>query len=142
MSLLSWFGIGNSAGNGLANVVTAANDVASQWISNPGERAAQVDKIMEAARRDVESARNFGGAMPGDTGFSAFADGINKLIRPVLALGVIGILYHVLPLPNLANAPEWVKALGYSVFGFYFGVVSVVDDLPRGIGKLISIIRK
>ena len=89
MSLLSWFGIGNSAGNGLANVVTAANDVASQWISNPGERAAQVDKIMEAARRDVESARNFGGAMPGDTGFSAFADGINKLVRPVLAPGVV-----------------------------------------------------
>ena len=45
-------------------------------------------------------------------------------------------------MPNSANAPEWVKALGYSVFGFYFGVVSVVDDLPRGIGKLISIIRK
>lgn len=141
MSLFSWLGIGNAAGNGLSNVAETANDIVGQWIQNPAERAQQVDKIMEAARSDLASARNFDNALPGDTGFNSVADGINKLIRPILALGIIGGLYHWWPLPDLSKVPDWYITMGYSVFGFYFGVVSVVDDLPRGIGKIIKLIR-
>ena len=141
MSLLNWLGIGNSAGNGLANVAQTANSIVSQWIQNPAERAAQVDKIMRAAKDDLASARNFDNSLPGDTGFNAIADGINKLVRPLLAAGIIGGLYHWWPLPVLTTLPQWWIMLAYSVFGFYFGVVSVVDDLPRGIGRILKLIR-
>jgi len=139
MSILSWLGIGTA--NGLANTAQTVSNVVGQWVSNPEQRQAEIDKIMAAAQSDVNSARQFGNAMPGDTGFSAFADGVNKLIRPCLAIGVIGGLYGWWHLPDISHLPDFYATLGYSVVGFYFGVVSVVDDLPRGIGKLLKVIK-
>lgn len=141
MGLLSWLGIGNAAGNGLSTVAKTVNDIVSQWVTNPAERAEQVDKILQAAQTDVASARTFATAYPGDTGFSAFADGVNKMIRPALAIGVIGGLYGWWRLPDVSHLPDFYATLGYSVIGFYFGVVSVVDDLPRGVAKLLTAIK-
>lgn len=139
MGLLSFLGF--NAANSAGQVAKSVSDIVGQWVENPAERATQVDKIMAAAQADVASARKFGGAMPGDTGFSAFADGLNKLVRPVLAVGVIAMLYSVLPIPDFANVPSWVVTLAYAVFGYYFGVISVVDDLPRGASRLLKIIK-
>lgn len=139
MSFLSWLGIGTA--NGLANTAQTVSDVVSQWVSNPAERAAQVDKIMTAAQADVQSARQSFNALPGDTGFSAFADGVNKMMRPVLAVGLLGGIIGWWHLPDVKAVPDMYISLAYAVFGFYFGVVSVVDDLPRGVAKLLTAIR-
>jgi len=139
MGIMSWLGFGTA--NTLANTAQTVSDIAGKWISNPGDREIEVNKVMQAVQSDVQSARTFGNALPGDTGFSAFADGVNKLIRPCLAVGVIGGLYGWWALPDITHLPEFYSTLGYAVVGFYFGVVSVVDDLPRGIAKLLTVIK-
>ena len=141
MGILSWLGIGGSTTQNVSALAKTANDIASQWINNPEQRQAEIDKLMAAAETDLASARSTYNALPGDTGFSAIADGINKLVRPVLAIGVIAILYHWWPAPDLSKVPGWMQSLGYAVFGYYFGVVSLFHDLPRGAGALIKLIR-
>ena len=139
MGLLTWLGFSSSAG--LARTAQTVSDVVGQWVQNPAERAAQVDKIMQAAQSDVASARQSFNALPGDSGFSAFADGVNKMMRPVLAVGLLGGVIGWWHLPDMTRVPDMYISLAYAVFGFYFGVVSVVDDLPRGVAKLLTAIR-
>ena len=139
MGLLTWLGF--SSGAGLARTAQTVSDVVGQWVQNPAERAAQVDKIMQAAQSDVASARQSFNALPGDSGFSAFADGVNKMMRPVLAVGLLGGVIGWWHLPDMTHVPDMYISLAYAVFGFYFGVVSVVDDLPRGVAKLLTAIR-
>lgn len=141
MSILNWLGIGSSATQGVNTLAQTADSIASKWISNPAERQTEVNKLMQAAQTDLESARSTYNALPGDTGFSAFADGINKLVRPILAVGVIAILYKWWPAPDLSKVPAWMQSLGFAVFGYYFGVVSLFHDLPRGASTLIKIIK-
>lgn len=139
MGLLSWLGFGGV--KAAASTAETISSIASQWIENPAQRQQFITQVMDSYNADVRNARSFGNALPGDTGFSAFADGVNKMIRPVLAMGVIGGLYEWWPLPDIAHLPAFYSTLGYTVIGFYFGAISIFDDLPRGVAKLIKVIR-
>jgi hypothetical protein len=116
--------IGRILGGGLAPVGAAVGGVAEVFVGNRAERDAAASAQLQAAMG--EFAAEFAVA----TGrFDGFVNGLNRLPRPLLALGTLGLFAYAMAAPagfttrmqGLAYVPEPLWWLLGAIVSFYFG---------------------
>ena len=96
-------------------------------VFRPNAEAAEVREAAQAAAALSQFAAEF--ARPRRSAFDALIDGINRLPRPMLALGTIGLLVSALVDPiwfaarmqGIALVPEPLWWLMGAIVSFYFG---------------------
>ena len=137
--ILSIFGAG-SATNG-KSIVTEAADIYER--RNPGpvkEHEMSVEKTT-VEDKSQESARSLS-LVTHEDWFNRTVDALNRLPRPVLAGWAIGALFGLVQPPEWMNAPTAAQLIAlniiWTIIGFYFGVRTISQDLP----KIIQAIRK
>src|SRR3990167_141644 len=133
--LLSLFGGGGSG----VNVAKQVADVVQDY--KPG-KVTEHKMALESIKAEDDSqasARSMVFTPVGGDWFNKIIDGLNRLPRPIMALWAFGVLVWVLPVPaHLMLAPPLVLNIIWTVIGFYFGVRTISQDLP----KLLASIRK
>lgn len=140
MGFLSKLGIGpQDAAQAVSDVVKTGADVVERWL--PSEKAkhdmaledlgAQAKNTQEARAYDPRTEIQGTGwlATAGQIG-NAMIDGLNRLIRPGVAILLIGSTFGLWDVHVTTTDPVvlgWTEA----VVGFYFGVRTVVYDIPK-----------
>lgn len=140
MGLLSKLGLGpTEAAKAVTDVVEAGADIVERWL--PSEKAkhdmqledldAQAKHTQEARVYDPRTEVTGTGwlATAGQIG-NAMIDGLNRLIRPGVAILLIGSTFGLWDVHVTTTDPVvlgWTEA----VVGFYFGVRTVVYDIPK-----------
>lgn len=114
-------GVGRTA----EKIGAAVGGVAEVFVGNAAER----DAAAHAERQS--SVEQFRGEFvdAGGTGFDGFVDGLNRLPRPLLALGTLGLFVYSMTEPagfgrrmeGLALVPEPLWWLLGAIVSFYFG---------------------
>ena len=123
---------GKTIGGAVETVVSKTGEVVQSGVS-------VVSKAMEDTG-DTKSARSFGAPSEAGNGLiRQVADGINMLIRPVLAAFILGLIigeltgkWHV----SVQGLDNDVKTWFEWIMGFYFGQRAIVHDIPRLIKNL------
>lgn len=66
--------------------------------------------------------------------FNQLIDGLNRLPRPLFALWAFGILSGLIDTPaSIAALNPVVANIIWTIIGFYFGIRTVSQDLPKAI---------
>lgn len=112
------------AGRTAEQIGSAVGGVAEVFVGNRAEREAAVHERAKAA---LEQFAGEGGAAVGR--FDAFVDGLNRLPRPMLALGTLGLFVYSMAEPDgfsrrmqgLDLVPEPLWWLLGAIVSFYFG---------------------
>lgn len=118
--------IGRALSSGaIASVGEAAEDLSEVFVANATR---EMELSQEAYRMALEAAseeyRN-----SGTSAFDRFVNGLNRLPRPLMALGTIGLFAFAMADPEafsarmvgLADVPEPLWWLLGAIVGFYFG---------------------
>jgi len=129
--LLKLFGVGQAASGG-TNVVREVADIVSDY--KPGAVTQHKMDVEHTKAEDAsqDSARQMVYTPVGGDLFNRVVDGLNRLPRPLMALWAFGILVGVIPVPDhLAYAHPLVLNILWTVIGFYFGIRTISQDLPR-----------
>lgn len=109
---------------GLSDAARAVSDVAEVFVGNEAERDAAAAVAREAALE--QHAREFA-SRPGR--FDAVMNGMNRLPRPILAFGTLGLFVYAMVDPagfgermrGLQHVPEPLWWLLGAIVSFYFG---------------------
>lgn len=94
------------------------------------QTGAEIIKDSTKDTGDTQNARAFGAPAVHDSWFDIFVDGINRLVRPVMAVTLLGAVcgWWVIDTseldPNIWELTKWV-------FGFYFGQRALIKDVPQ-----------
>lgn len=123
----------------LTEAAKTAADIVERWAPGDEKRhqmQQEVDALVAKARAEARSydPRTLGN-LPFTEVWNAVIDGINRLIRPAVAIGLLGGLFGWWPIAIHTVDPiivTWSEA----VFGFYFGVRTLTADLPRLLKEL------
>ena len=107
-----------------AKVIGAGREVARVFRADASQRV-ELDHAAHAAALDQFRAEFGGGA----SGFDRFVNGLNRLPRPLLAFGTLGMFVYAMCAPlgfaarmeGLAYVPEPLWWLLGAIVGFYFG---------------------
>lgn len=139
MSLLGSIGrfvFGSTAG-GLVDAGAKVASTVGEFVSTPKDREQFAGDLVNAESRDLQSARFYGA--PGDhgTAFDVLVDGIIRLIRPFIAIDVLGGWNHWWALPSLDSFSPFQQWAIETVIVFYFGGRFVTKDLPVAVAALI-----
>ena len=133
---LSWFT--SAAAGGIGELTDKVSATVAQWVPDVAAREQLTAQLLQHFNDSQQSARGF--AAPGvhNTWFDALVDGINRLVRPALALWAFGVLcsWWLPPVVTPAIAPY--QTLIYTVFTFYFGVRAVTEDIPRLVRNILA----
>lgn len=127
------------SGGGAAALGRAATDVAEVFTPNATRRMENAHAAYIAALDQLGA--EFGSA--GDGLFDRFVNGLNRLPRPLLAFGTIGLFVHAMVDPNgfsrrmvgLALVPEPLWWLLAAIVGFYFGAREAHYLRMRGVDR-------
>lgn len=119
MSILSWL-----FGGGMREIAGGVKDVAEVFRVNAEAEASREHLEHEGAR--AQFAAEF---RPAGSGFDGLVDGLNRLPRPALALGCLGLFAYAMADPvgfaarmqGLALVPEPLWWLLGAIVSFYFG---------------------
>lgn len=140
MGLLSKLGVGPA--DAVKVVTDAAGDVADiveRW--KPSEKAKH-DMGLESQAADAKTTQEARNYDPKTTleGSSLLAlivnsinvvvDAMNRLVRPTLAFTLMGSLFSWWEVKLNTTDPLMVE-MSVAVFGFYFGVRGITEDLPK-----------
>ena len=120
-------------------VIQQASDVVERWLpSTVKEHEMNIEQTKtEDASQD--SARKMEISATHEDWFNRAVDAINRLPRPLLAVWAIGQLTGVLPPPkHLDNIHPLVLNIIWTIVGFFFGVRTISQDLP----KMLQALRK
>jgi hypothetical protein len=116
--------MGRLLNGGLARAGEAVGGVAEVFVGNRAERDAAASAQLQGAMS--EFAAEFA---PATGRFDGFVNGLNRLPRPMLALGTLGLFAHAMADPagfttrmqGLAYVPEPLWWLLGAIVSFYFG---------------------
>jgi hypothetical protein len=140
MSILSKLGLGPSdAVKAVTDAVNAGADVVERW--HPSEKAKHDMNAedLAATAKNTQEARAYnptstvaGGGLLATiaNATNVFVDAVNRLIRPGVAILLIGSTFGLWDVSVTTNDPVvlgWTEA----VVGFYFGVRTITNDIPR-----------
>jgi hypothetical protein len=113
------------SGGAIASVGEAAEDLSEVFVANATrEMELSQEAYAMALEAAAEEYRN-----AGTSGFDRFVNGLNRLPRPFMALGTIGLFVFAMADPQafaarmvgLAEVPEPLWWLLGAIVGFYFG---------------------
>lgn len=136
------FGVGvGAAANGVIDAAGKAADIVERWAPSAEKKAELQLQIAKSIDDSVAAARAYDPRGTTATWFDSLVDGLNRLVRPVTAMILLGCLFGwwQLPPPNSID-PEYWK-LGEAVIGFYFGVRTVIKDIPASIAAARGALR-
>ena len=130
------------AGGAARQVGEAVGGVAEVFVGNRAEREA------DASRRALATVAEFGAefAAPGRGRWDGFVNGLNRLPRPLLALGTLGLFVYAMAAPagfstrmqGLALVPEPLWWLLGAIVSFYFGARELHHQRSRALPKLAA----
>lgn len=130
------------AGGGARQVGEAVGGVAEVFVGNRAEREA------DDARRALAAAAQFGAefATAPSGRWDGFVNGLNRLPRPLLALGTLGLFAYAMAAPSgfslrmqgLQLVPEPLWWLLGAVVSFYFGARELHHQRVRNLPKVAA----
>jgi hypothetical protein len=142
--------IGRALGSGaIASVGEAAGDLSEVFVANATR---EMELSQEAYRMALEAAaEEYRHA--GSTIFDRFVNGLNRLPRPLMALGTVGLFIFAMADPSgfsarmvgLAEVPEPLWWLLGAIVGFYFGARELhYRRVPRAVatGPVRGVLRR
>lgn len=131
--------VSSGLASGAASLTTAVTDSVAKFVPDIQARTQLTAELLNHIDQDRASARGF--AAPGihNTWFDALVDGINRLVRPGLALWAFGVLcqWWLPPASSPALAPY--QSMIYAVFAFYFGTRALTEDVPRMLYRILKL---
>jgi hypothetical protein len=140
MGLLSKIGIGPKAvADGVMNVAERAADIVERWAPSDKAKHEMQLSVQTQINEAIKDARGYEPKTVGNdivsTWVNVFVDALNRLIRPSVAILLVGAVFGLWDLKITTTDPV---VLGWTegVVGFYFGVRAVTQDLPRLIAAL------
>ena len=116
------------------SIVRETADIIDNY--NPGEvtkhgMAIEDIKVGDASQAE---ARKYEPSTTGVDWFNKFVDGLNRLPRPLFSFWAFGQLTGLLATPaSLMNMNPIVLNIIWTIIGFYFGVRTISQDLPKAI---------
>lgn len=140
MSLLSKLGIGpKEAAEGVGKVVDKAADTYERFKGSERQDHQHARENFGDASKATDEARKYDPRTTGNNVVSEWinvvVDALNRLIRPMVAILLIGGTFGMWNLSVTTTDPivlGWTEA----VVGFYFGVRAITQDLPRLLAAL------
>lgn len=132
-------------GAGAKGAVTLAqgvNGIVSQYVPTLENKEGFTKDLITLVNQDNASARAFGAPGVHNTAFDALVDGINRLIRPWVAVMVIGAWCGWWRLPALAALPAFEQQLVWLVVTFYFGGRAITKDVPQALAYYFNAVKR
>jgi len=132
-------GLFSGSKSGKSTVETIA-DIADNY--NPGEVTKHKMEVEDVKVGDDSqaSARTFDPTAESTDWFNRLIDGLNRLPRPLFALWAFGELSGLLATPaSLAMMNPVVANIIWTIIGFYFGVRTISQDLPKAVDSWLKI---
>lgn len=124
-------GLFGGSTSGKSPIETVA-DIADNY--KPGQ-VTQHNMEVESVKVGDESqkeARTFLPKKEGDSWFDTLVDGVNRLPRPLFAFWAFGELAGLIAPPQHLNTLNPVVLnIIWTVIGFYFGIRTITQDLPK-----------
>jgi hypothetical protein len=117
---------------GVVDAASGVADIVERW--KPGETTKH-EMEMDVANL-VKGAREHDSPVAGGGFLGGLADGINRLIRPVVTLYVLGGLFGFFDPQLNSNIDPWFLAQGEKIIIFWFGGKVLLKDLPAAIKYL------
>lgn len=116
---------------GVGSVVKQGADIVERWAPSATGKHEMAQAIDSAIEGSVASARA-ADAPPGNnrTWFDSLVDGLNRLIRPGVTVGLFGGVFGWWKLPKVEDVDPIVLAWTGTVFLFWFGGRAIFKDLP------------
>ena len=124
------------SGGAARQIGEAVGGVAEVFVGNKADRDAAASQQVATAVGEFQS--EF--ALPGATWFDGFVNGLNRLPRPMLALGTLGLFVYAMAAPvgftvrmhGLDAVPEPLWWLLGAIVSFYFGARELHHQRTRG----------
>lgn len=133
------------AGGAARQIGEAVGGVAEVFVGNQSEREAAESR--EAIAAVTEFGAEFSRTPAGR--FDSFVDGLNRLPRPLLTLGTLGLFVYAMAAPSgftvrmrgLDTVPEPLWWLLGAIVSFYFGARELHHQRSRAIGVAQAVVR-
>lgn len=129
-------------GNAAVNVVKGIDDVVDRHVATVENKEAFTKDLITLVNQDQAAAAAF--AAPGvhNTSFDALVDGINRLVRPTVAIAVIGSWFGWWRLPAIDTLTAAQQQITWLIVTFYFGGRALTKDVPQAVAFLWNTIKK
>lgn len=133
------------AGGAARQIGDAVGGVAEVFVGNQAQREAA------ESRETIAAVTEFGAefARPPVGWFDSFVDGLNRLPRPLLTLGTLGLFVYAMAAPSgfvvrmhgLDAVPEPLWWLLGAIVSFYFGARELHHQRSRVVGVAQAVVR-
>lgn len=131
------FGVGAGAtANGIVDAVGKASDIVEKWAPTLETKVKLQEEIAQNIEASVQAARAYDPRGSVSTWFDSAVDGLSRLVRPVTAICLIGALFGWWHIAPPADLDPRIYTMAEAVIGFYFGVRTVIKDIPAGIAAI------
>ena len=124
--------LGSFFAGGAVQSFAGVADIVERW--KPGETTKHEMEMDVAAL--VDNARAHDSPVAGGGWLGAIADGLNRLVRPVVTIYVLGGLFGMFETSFAADVDPWFLAQGEKIIVFWFGGKVLLKDLPAAIKYL------
>jgi len=141
MGMLSAIGKGLGAifgiGGGQTSVATEVADIVERWAPSQKAKhqmAMDIDNLFvqsQASAREHDQPQNSGVPI-----LDALVNGVNRLIRPGITVGLLGGIVGWWPLPDPGSVDPMFWRYGEIIIAFWFGSRTLFKDLPAAIKYL------
>ena len=131
-------------------LLPSIKDVAEVFVGNRKDR--ERNEFDEQIAIHKEQGDTFTYQVANRTYFDGFIDGINRLPRPLMTLGIIYLVILAVRDPSgfsvamkaLETVPVWLSTIITIIIVFWFGSRAIAKDIPRQVqaAKLVSPSRK
>jgi len=130
-----------------ATVVETAKgvaDIVERWAPSDAAKFEMQQQVQQTINTGVAAARSYDPRSSGPTRYSEVLnvsiDGLNRLIRPVLTILIVGAIFGWWAVETKTLDPI-VLAWGEAVGGFWFGMRAITRDIPGLIKLLVDLKR-
>lgn len=124
----------------LPNLLPQVKSLAEVFVGNRAQRDANEHTEQIELQRTEAAAYSY--KATSRTWFDGVIDGLNRLPRPFMAFGVIGVLAWPAfdragfraTMEAYSAVPDWLATLATTIVVFYFGSRTIAKDIPRQLG--------
>lgn len=137
--------VGGLFGGG-KGIVEQVSDVADKWNPSPVTKHKMEIETAAANEAGTNSARAMQFQLVGTGPFTAFAAGLNSLMRPLFGVWAFAILvaatFGMVQSTGFQQLDSFSQEIVRTVIQFLFGVRIVSQDIPRGVAAVVKALRK